>query len=68
MTPRTSFEYVLAAEKALVEVHPETVLVIGAAGFTASARRPRGCPLCDEVDAVDVTIPVVTAPSPSSIF
>ena len=30
----TSFEYVRAAERALAETKPETVLVIGAAGFT----------------------------------
>jgi spermidine synthase len=53
----TSFEYVRAAERALAETKPETVLVIGAAGFTfprdaakfAGVRR---------VDAVDVD-PVV---------
>jgi predicted membrane-bound spermidine synthase len=53
----TSFEYVLAAEKALGEVHPETVLVIGAAGFTFPRDAAR-LPTVVQVDAVDVD-PVV---------
>jgi spermidine synthase len=53
----TSFEYVLAAEKALGEVHPETVLVIGAAGFTFPRDATR-LPSVLRVDAVDVD-PVV---------
>jgi spermidine synthase len=53
----TSFEYVLAAEKALGEVHPETVLVIGAAGFTFPRDAAR-LPTVRRVDAVDVD-PVV---------
>ena len=53
----TSFEYVRAAERALTETQAETVLVIGAAGFTfprdvATVSRVR------RVDAVDVD-PVV---------
>jgi spermidine synthase len=49
----TSFEYVRAAEAALAAVKPETVLVIGAAGFTF----PRDASSLDwvkQVDAVDV--------------
>jgi spermidine synthase len=53
----TSFEYVRAAERALVETNPETVLVIGAAGFTFP-RDAANFPGVKQVDAVDVD-PVV---------
>jgi spermidine synthase len=53
----TSFEYVLAAEKALGQVRPQTVLVIGAAGFTFPRDAAR-LPYVRQVDAVDVD-PVV---------
>lgn len=53
----TSFPYLVAAEKALAEINPATVLVIGSAGFTF----PRDVALKESVklvDAVDVD-PVV---------
>jgi len=56
-TGETAFAYVRAAEAALAEIHPETVLVIGAAGFTF----PRDVARLDtikQVDSVDVD-PVV---------
>ena len=53
----TSFEYVRAAEQALAETKPETVLVIGAAGFTFP-RDAANFPGVRRVDAVDVD-PVV---------
>jgi hypothetical protein len=53
----TSFEYVREAEKALAETNPETVLVIGAAGFTFP-RDAAHLPAVKRVDAVDVD-PVV---------
>ena len=53
----TSFEYVRAAEKALAEISPEAVLVIGAAGFTFPRDAAR-LPAVKRVDAVDVD-PVV---------
>ncbi len=53
----TSFEYVRAAERALAETKPETVLVIGAAGFTFP-RDAANFPGVLQVDAVDVD-PVV---------
>jgi spermidine synthase len=53
----TSFEYVRAAERALAETTPETVLVIGAAGFTFP-RDAANFPGVRRVDAVDVD-PVV---------
>jgi spermidine synthase len=53
----TSFEYVRAAERALAETKAETVLVIGAAGFTFP-RDVAGSPGVQRVDAVDVD-PVV---------
>ncbi len=49
----TSFEYVRAAEKALAEINPRTVLVIGAAGFTFPRDAAR-LPTVNRVDAVDV--------------
>jgi hypothetical protein len=49
----TSFEYVRAAEKALAGIGPETVLVIGAAGFTFP-RDAAQLPGVSRVDAVDV--------------
>jgi spermidine synthase len=55
----TSFEYVLAAEKAMAEVKPATVLVVGAAGFTF----PRDIARLDfvhQIDAVDVDPAVKT--------
>jgi predicted membrane-bound spermidine synthase len=56
-TGETSFSYVLAAEQALAEVGPETVLVIGAAGFTFP-RDVANVASIKRVDAVDVD-PVV---------
>jgi spermidine synthase len=56
-TSETSFEYVRAAERALAETKPETVLVIGAAGFTFP-RDAANFPGVRRVDAVDVD-PVV---------
>jgi spermidine synthase len=53
----TSFAYVLAAEQALAEVGPETVLVIGAAGFTFP-RDVANVASVKRIDAVDVD-PVV---------
>src|SRR5579863_10015542 len=53
----TSFEYVRAAERALAETRPETVLVIGAAGFTFP-RDAANLAGVRQVDAVDVD-PVV---------
>jgi predicted membrane-bound spermidine synthase len=53
----TSFEYVRAAERALAETKAETVLVIGAAGFTFP-RDAANFPGVRRVDAVDVD-PVV---------
>jgi spermidine synthase len=53
----TSFEYVRAAERALAETKADTVLVIGAAGFTFP-RDAASLPGVREVDAVDVD-PVV---------
>ena len=53
----TSFEYVRAAEKALEKFNPETVLVIGAAGFTFPRDIARLAGV-KRVDAVDVD-PVV---------
>jgi len=53
----TSFPYVLEAEKALDELRPEAVLVIGAAGFTFPRDAAR-LPYVKSVDAVDVD-PVV---------
>jgi hypothetical protein len=53
----TSFEYVRAAEKALGESNAETVLVIGAAGFTFP-RDAANLPAVKRVDAVDID-PVV---------
>ena len=53
----TSFEYVRAAERALADTHAETVLVIGAAGFTFP-RDAANSPGVRRVDAVDVD-PVV---------
>ena len=53
----TSFEYVRAAERALADTKPETVLVIGAAGFTFP-RDVANFPGVRQVDAVDVD-PVV---------
>jgi spermidine synthase len=53
----TSFEYVRAAERALAETRPETVLVIGAAGFTFP-RDVANFVGVRRVDAVDVD-PVV---------
>ena len=55
----TSFEYVLAAEKAMDEVHPETVLAVGAAGFTLPRDAAR-LPAVQRVDAVDVDPVVLT--------
>jgi predicted membrane-bound spermidine synthase len=49
----TSFEYVRAAEQALVEIRPERALVIGAAGFTFP-RDTASLPFVKQVDAVDV--------------
>jgi spermidine synthase len=56
----TSFEYVLAAEKAMGEVRAESVLVIGAAGFTfpRDAARLRGVRQVDAVDVDSVVLPV----------
>ncbi len=56
----TSFEYVLAAEKALGAVRPESVLVIGAAGFTfpRDAARLSGVRQVDAVDVDPVVLPV----------
>ena len=53
----TSFPYVLEAEKALMRAQPETVLVIGAAGFTFP-RDVANILSVKRVDAVDVD-PVV---------
>jgi len=53
----TSFPYVLAAEQALAETNPETVLVIGAAGFTFP-RDIANIQSIQRIDAVDVD-PVV---------
>ncbi len=52
-----SFDYVREAEKALAETGSETVLVIGAAGFTFP-RDAANFPTVKQVDAVDVD-PVV---------
>lgn len=56
-TGETAFAYVKAAEQAMAEIHPETVLVIGAAGFTFP-RDVAALPAVKVVDAVDVD-PVV---------
>ena len=53
----TSFEYVRAAGKALAEINPARVLVIGAAGFTFP-RDAANLAAVKQVDAVDVD-PVV---------
>src|SRR5205085_12529725 len=53
----TSFEYVRAAERALTETRADTVLVIGAAGFTFP-RDVAAISGMKRVDAVDVD-PVV---------
>jgi spermidine synthase len=52
-TGDTSFEYVQAAEKALDPIKPETVLVIGAAGFTLPRDVARRAEV-KRIDAVDV--------------
>jgi len=56
-TGETSFEYVLAADKALADSRAETVLVIGSAGFTFP-RDAAALPWVRRIDAVDVD-PVV---------
>ncbi len=56
-TGETSFEYVRTAERALAETKPETVLVVGAAGFTFP-RDAANFAGVRQVDAVDVD-PVV---------
>jgi len=56
-TGETSFEYVLAAEKALAEVRAAKVLAIGSAGFTFP-RDVAAFPFVRRIDAVDVD-PVV---------
>jgi len=52
-TGETAFAYVRAAEAALAEIHPERVLVIGAAGFTFP-RDVANLKSVSQVDAVDV--------------
>ena len=56
-TGASSFEYVLEADKALAELQPTDVLVIGSAGFTFP-RDAAAMPFVNRIDAVDVD-PVV---------